>query len=389
MSLKSILGRLRQTDVFPVTSEGTAKEIEDFDRFHMDSLLKQTSVNAFEADFMKWIAARVRLTRSLDEKFPTREVNESWSSLPITQLSHSILIQLSAKCFDSPATFWPSNVVAYLIKTNMLYSNIVPEGVIKTVIQKKSYQLLALACKHLVDISESDWVSIMASVLELKETTALDRAAKGKWIASSISKKEDGHEKAESIKMSVGQEYFLFQAFSSPRNDQFMVDALRKLDPTNVERLLSWLATILAPDSSSDKANMWWMWGGENTKDSQQTVFDLELKKWNMVSYLWIGNSHSEKALDALALIVDAHMVSIIVSPPLVSLLKRIQTQIDQESDFFGFFHSRVYGLLKPFTNEKQKKRDQDRPGKGQRWRRMMNDIQDDTGSYCIEVLRI
>jgi hypothetical protein len=74
----------------------------------------------------------------------------------------------------------------------------------------------------------------------------------------------------------------------------------------------------------------------------------------------------------------------------LADIIERIHTHLQNENEFFQVFQDKVFGLLRPFAESKmQRAARQTQDNKNRRWKRMVKDIQDDCGSYSIEVLKV
>ena len=62
---------------------------------------------------------------------------------------------------------------------------------------------------------------------------------------------------------------------------------------------------------------------------------------------------------------------------------------VKRECEFASQFQNRIFGMLKQFRKEVDAPLGQKKSAGGRRWQKMLNQLHDNSGSYCVEVLKL
>lgn len=374
ISLKSVLGKLANTceasspiatlqfDLLPSLSQAST-ELNILNQNMLTKLLEQKTSDKFEMVFKEWVCSNLDLF-SKQTEVSKMDQEKNWVEKPAFVVSQNQLKEIATACYDDEVGLWPRSVIKYCLRNRLFYSSMIKSSLVKNIVGKADAELLWLAIHNLLDISENEWTFIVRYILGVENTVEFDQLAS---CNVNIEK-----QKSEAGSLSCGQDYICALAFSAPRNHHLMVRALTSLDVTEMEKLLQWVFQII---SMKDERFMWWIWGSIGT-DLPQEKLDILFKRRKI-------------AIDTLSLLVDSNVVLFSTSPKLLELLQEIRTHINRECNFASNFQMRIFGMLKQFKKETLAPIYQNKSAGGRRWKRMVQDLHDNTGSYCVEVLKL
>eukprot|EP00842_Homolaphlyctis_polyrhiza_P004311 jgi/Hompol1/4881/HPOL_004021-RA len=158
----------------------------------------------------------------------------------------------------------------------------------------------------------------------------------------------------------LGQRHFLSLVFSVAHNDFQLTRALRTaLGVAELQVVIAWLVSVIDPPFSTDlslmeeKGNrfpLWWLWS--NGSDSEQKDYE----EWLM-------------AVDVLAIVVDAHLLTLIMIPELAATIEKLHASI-----------KRLMTLMDLFSNVAKVH--------GRKWKILLEQVQNGVGDYSIEVFK-
>ncbi|KAF9923738.1 hypothetical protein FBU30_006198 [Linnemannia zychae] len=234
---------------------------------------------------------------------------------PLPELSHHFLTTIIGRCFthlsngQPDMSFWPTKVVEYLIK-NQLVGNSNPGagegGIALGLMEREQWSLLELALGKLYDIPEMDVVVMLKQVIGLNKQIIPSETTKKSSVPDVTS--------------------FLKTVLVTPRNDIFMQQAIKRLSVED-------LAIIL--EIMKDWFLTWEMRGGlghQNQYPNKRQLPD--------------GLPGFGLLVDFMAIILDVHFPSLILSPHLHPVLKTIQDAINREAEGSNMAEQNLRGVL-------------------------------------------
>ena len=374
ITLKSVLGKLANKSevTYPlVTLEYTeiprisqsCMELNDLNRDMLSKLLKQKETVKFETVFKEWVCSNLEIL-SKQTKNSKGHQGKNWVDASAFSVSQSQIKAIAVACFATDSGLWPRNVIKYCLKNKLFYSKMLTYSLVESIISRNDAELLWIAIHNLLDISENEWSIIIRYILGLSTTLEFD-----KFSSKNVTDKMDESHPDDAL--SSGQDYICSLAFSSPKNHHLLARALSSLEANEMEKLLNWIRQIII---MKDERFMWWAWGGIGTSFSQEKLKILFNKR--------------QMAIEALSLIIDSNLVLVSTSPSLLEIFQDIRLHINQECNFASHIQKRLFGMLKQFKKETPSFSEQNKSVGGRRWDRMVNDLHDNTGRYCVEVLK-
>jgi hypothetical protein len=371
ISLKSVIGKLayKSEVAYPLATLEYAEvprfskncmDLNDLNGAMLSKLLMQNETDQFESVFGEWINSNLAIL-SKENKHSN---SNAWVDASAISVSQSQIKAIADACFNAKSDIWPRNVIKYCLRNHIFYSKMLESSLIERIIRKNDLELLWIAIHNLLDISESEWSIIIRYILGLSSALEFDK------LASKNATDKIDNSLTEGT-LSPGQDYICSLAFSSPKNHHLWSRALSCLEVNEMEKLLNWISEIIV---MKDERFMWWAWGGVGT-DLPQKKLNRLFKRRNM-------------AIEALSFLVDSNLVLVSTSPRILEILKEIRLHINQECNFASYFQKRIFGMLKQFKKETPHPVEQNKSMGGRRWHRMVNDLYDNTGRYCVEVLK-
>jgi hypothetical protein len=374
ISLKSVIGKLANKSevAYPLaTLEYTeiprfskdCMDLNDLNKTMLSKLVIQNETEQFESAFGEWVNSNLEIL-SVQSKHSKNIHGKAWVDASAISVSQSQIKAIANACFDTESDLWPRNVIKYCLRNHIFYSQILEFSLIERIISKDDLELLWIAIHNLLDISEREWSIIIRYVLGLSSTLEFDKLFSKKAADKINNSLKEGS-------LSPGQDYICSLAFSSPKNNHLWSRALSSLEVNEMEKLLDWIGQIII---MKDERFMWWAWGEVGTDLPQKKLNSL-FKRRNM-------------AIEALSFLVDSNLVLVSTSPRLLEILTEIRLHINQECNFASYFQKRLFGMLKQFKKETPFPLEQNKSMGGRRWHRMVSDLYDNTGRYCVEVLK-
>ncbi|EGF84371.1 hypothetical protein BATDEDRAFT_34268 [Batrachochytrium dendrobatidis JAM81] len=388
---------------------------------------KQTpTASVFNDVFAQWV--------STTNGSSTLDSSDKPLLLPAGGLSHATVHTIARRCFEDPSKFWPRTVIESIIVSGALTSQSVGgEGLIPVLVAKADYELIDHALRHVCDIKEHEYVHLLRHVCAVDPATSVQcrdamdlfceqRKSMKKRSKSDLDPKTpmqtNTEIKANGLSMeldcdttdttlstetsvqtiSKGQRYFFKGIFLATRNDLKMAQALRLLGIRELGVVITFLSHILCPEfsteldaSETDRFPLWWLWSVGSERD--QKAYD----EWLM-------------AVDALALILDAHLSSTILSNDLSDQIERLQVAVKRDLRLLQLYESKLRGPLAGLAQERsvpiqtesmisQEKAismlddgnvdEGSERAHGRRWRQLLEQVQSGTGDYSVEVLKL
>ncbi|RUP17811.1 hypothetical protein BC936DRAFT_139413, partial [Jimgerdemannia flammicorona] len=172
----------------------------------------------YQQELAEWRKLGKKTVKRLKKKSEAKKQ----ANKPLPDLSHNFILRVTSRCFTRlpngslDTSFWPVEVVKYMIENEFMNSNCVEGGIVKALVERSDWTLLELALKSLHDIPELDLVFL------LKHVHALSIPTNNATNTPSLS-------------------HFLSLIILAPRNDLFMQQALKRL---TVEELTAMLETM-------------------------------------------------------------------------------------------------------------------------------------------------
>ncbi|KAJ3019474.1 hypothetical protein HKX48_002063 [Thoreauomyces humboldtii] len=361
---------------------------------------------------------------SEDDEASSDSVSTAPKFVGNVELSPTVVDAILGRCLKTPQTFWPSAVIKYLLRSGCGSSRSVSGGLLAIALENNDLSTAAVVLEHVADLSETEVVNAIKWTCDaasdpnrevLLARWGKEQVARSDAASRSKGKKVKSEQPAVPVAMVVkstdplstdvdivfptrAQAQFLRVIFTRPRTDNFLVQALKQLDVTQLTLVLAWLHQVLAvstptvsPATGEVQVNeagarspLWWVWQN-NEKDHRITEQSVE--EWNL-------------ALDLLPLLVTAHLPTILHTPSLVRLVASVQEAVQNQSKLLSTLHARLRGPLhaahakkeadarreKEAALAKQRHQQPEQQKGGLRYKRMMEDV---AGvEYQVEVYR-
>ncbi|TPX47022.1 hypothetical protein SeLEV6574_g02879 [Synchytrium endobioticum] len=357
----------------------------------------------FQKVFVSLILAR--LGKDIKPQIAKQGHDVSLASLPRTDLAQPTMLLLLTRCLSSYTSFFPHIVIHYLLRLGAASSRSIPGGIVRPLLEKADMKLLRMALLKVVDLSESEIVDALMFVcgastnkawVEKESRIQMMDAMAEVW--QSKNKKRTGNNKVTSntlqpqvrmdvdeytsssnasnaSKLSKGQADFLELIFSAPRTRDVFQRCLRAVGIAELEVLLNWILAcikdseaIVAADGPNNNINdnaLWWLWKGRSA------TFLL--------------------AVEALTLLLDSHVFNMILTEPLHGTVHELAVYLSTSISTYALCQSRLGGPLRVY------KPPSDKPAAtptllkkgGDKWAKLMEDVNDGVGMYSIEYLTI
>ncbi|KAF9544916.1 hypothetical protein EC957_011541 [Mortierella hygrophila] len=290
-------------------------DVEEEDEYEVDEFEERSKREANLKAIETW--RKIEAAAVKKHKGDRRLLRLGRKHAPLPELSHHFLTTVVGRCFVTLAngqpdmSFWPANVVEYLIK-NQLVGNSNPGagegGIALGLMEREQWSLLELALQKLYDIPEMDMVVMMKQVIGLnKQQSSTTAATKSSTSVPNVAS-------------------FLNTIMVAPRNDVFMQQAIKRF---TVEEL----AIIL--EILKDWIVIWDQRGGLGHQNQRPDKKQL------------LGGLPGYGVLvDMTTLILDVHFPSLILSPYMHPVLKTIQEAIQREAESSNQLEQSLRGAL-------------------------------------------
>ncbi|KAG0170608.1 hypothetical protein DFQ30_002234 [Apophysomyces sp. BC1015] len=245
-----------------------------------------------------------------------------WQNLN-KNLSHRLVSSVIRRCFTSSnekpdASFWPTEVVLYLIAKDHLRSSYIENGLIKELLQREAWSMIPLALESVKDIPETDLITILQELIKLNGTTT-------EWTERFPR--------------------YLEMVISAPRNDIFLQQALKRLTPAELPTILNALVD-------------WFNNPTEDTVMTNEAMCSEVTKYTNMV--------------DFTNCLLDIHFPTIILESSLhdtVAILRQLiqaeatmTANLEQLRGIFGSFERKRKSLREQHESQKEGQEPSDAP---------------------------
>ena len=302
-------------------------EWHNLDESFLNQLVNsKTAWNAkqFEEKFQEWIAQKHESLRKWRvQKIPKARPTKAKPvvtllNFPKTEFSSRAMTILVAKCFESPESFWPRNVIEYLMRSGGVSRAMVPSGLVKAIISKNEIELLDLCFKTIIDLDETDYVTILKFVATTDENSPTpdlfkhwwDEKVRRKALAEAEENPHAVARKTETImqknvteqsqskfgvSLNEGQKSFMHLCFSAPRVSSVFIKELGSLTVSQLHTILEWLRGIISSDFDTSLENrhlnqkfpLWWLWYDIPTEIKYREYLHVEYEKWQTVKNLF------------------------------------------------------------------------------------------------------
>ncbi|KAJ3279882.1 hypothetical protein HK104_001105 [Borealophlyctis nickersoniae] len=388
----------------------TVTEANSLDREYLSQLTnpKHTkNEQAFEALLVKWLSKQAEAQyRAVGKEWnpaPSDDRLALIKTLPRVELSQPALLQLTGRIFATPSTFWPKRAIRYLLRTNQLSSRALEGSLMRAVLEKEDVSILEGVLKGVTDLSEAEIVEAIVFVCACGEGKEGRVEALDAFVTSLAERGRADLDGQPAGGVSQGQAYFLTLAFQSPRSDHFMTRALRKLGVEEVGVLLEWVR-------GSILRNTWATPQEEGQKPSHPVKGDF----WWLFSDTTTPRltTHWTLTLDALTLLLDAHLPTIILTPSLHTLIAPLRFIIKRDARNMDLASKRLRGVVagvcegarvrrereekerkagkeKGKVSKKEKKERKEEIKEKARWKRMVENVEVMGGQeYLVEVYK-
>ncbi|CAO3641709.1 unnamed protein product [Mucor hiemalis] len=137
------------------------------------------------------------------------------------ELSQYFISSVISKCFQKDS-FWPVDVILFLMSRSLLRSNYAEKGIISSLLERKEWALIPIVLERVQDIPENDLVTLIKALVALH----------GEWSESRFS-------------------LYLKMVVDAPKNDIFLQHALKRINATELPILLETIITWLKDKSSN------------------------------------------------------------------------------------------------------------------------------------------
>ncbi|KAF7723481.1 hypothetical protein EC973_001992 [Apophysomyces ossiformis] len=237
-----------------------------------------------------------------------RERILQWQKLN-KNVSHRFVSSIIRRCFASSngqpdLSFWPTEVVLYLIAKSHLRSSYIENGLIKQLLLRDAWSMIPLALESVQDIPETDLIVIIQELIKLRES-------KPEWTNRFPT--------------------YLGMVIDAPRNDIFLQQALKQLTPTELPVIL----------------NALWDWFScppEETIMTNEALQNEVIKYTNMVDF---SNC-----------LLDIHFPTIILESSLHETIANLQQLIQAEAAVTANLEQ-LRGIFGSFERKRKSLREQ------------------------------
>lgn len=137
------------------------------------------------------------------------------------ELSQYFISSVISKCFQKDS-FWPVDVILFLMSRSLLRSNYAEKGIISSLLERKEWALIPIVLERVQDIPENDLITLIKALVALH----------GEWSESRFS-------------------LYLKMVVDAPKNDIFLQHALKRINATELPILLETIITWLKDKSSN------------------------------------------------------------------------------------------------------------------------------------------
>ncbi|KAI8922838.1 hypothetical protein BC831DRAFT_506397 [Entophlyctis helioformis] len=158
--------------------------------------------------------------------------------------------------------------------------------------------------------------------------------------------------------ITAGQLHFFRLVLSAPRNDLAFTHAMRStLSPSDLRVLLAYLSDLLCPVYSTELALPVRKTAGEgedeadaNAAAARMTASGDRFPLWWLWSEGTLDETHNYNdwimAVDALSLVIDSHLTTILLTSDLASEITRLQAVVKRDLRLLQLYDSRLRGPL-------------------------------------------
>ncbi|ORE02428.1 hypothetical protein BCV72DRAFT_280763 [Rhizopus microsporus var. microsporus] len=144
------------------------------------------------------------------------------------ELSQFFVSKIVSRCFESKGdnSFWPVDVLLYLLKKSLIRSNYCEKGIINALLERKEWALLPIILETVHDIPENDLVTLIKALISIHNENSKE------WDTARFNT------------------YFK-SIVEAPRNDIFLQQSLKRINAAELPIILQTLAVWLKEKSSN------------------------------------------------------------------------------------------------------------------------------------------
>jgi hypothetical protein len=144
------------------------------------------------------------------------------------ELSQFFVSKIVSRCFESQGdnSFWPVDVLLYLLKKSLIRSNYCEKGIINALLERKEWALLPIILETVHDIPENDLITLIKALISIHNENSKE------WDTARFNA------------------YFK-SIVEAPRNDIFLQQSLKRINAAELPVILQTLAVWLKEKSSN------------------------------------------------------------------------------------------------------------------------------------------
>ncbi|KAI8814766.1 hypothetical protein BJ742DRAFT_784317 [Cladochytrium replicatum] len=444
--LKNLMNNGKPIEVLDDSLDGIkldVSELSTVDSFYVSKLLESgIKEDAFELLFTQWMNVKMGLmdahggayvrgtTKKKYKKLHGGRVGEpllALSEVPAIELSQPVLSLITRKSFSDPKRFWPSKVLEYLLRSQLIASSrfaVNASSLIQMILVRGDLSLLYLAMKNVAEMDEAELVDVIRyfsfsaepfSQPEDGAASSESTAAVLRWPNPETRRKRFEEVTGEST---IVSDLFLSIVFGRRRNDMLMTRAMRRgLGIMEIQFLLEWSLHIFnsLEDSMEDDAAplsdvnadlsaalegiraaqrgassaLWWVW---STEPNAESIPDLRRDLFSA-------------AVDLTTMLIDSHLPTILLTPAIHPVVISLSEHIHSEAKELTGLQRGWASPMALFDTDKSardaKSKDEDiKSAKKQKpstekvlerrqWKKMVSNLTDGVGQYAVEVFTI
>ncbi|KAI8088451.1 hypothetical protein BDF21DRAFT_358172 [Thamnidium elegans] len=151
-----------------------------------------------------------------------RHMMNKWTNTKKMELSQYYISSVVSKCFN--ASFWPVEVILFLMSRSLLRSNYTETGILSSLLERKEWAMVPLALEYVQDIPESDLVTLVKALVALYDDED--------WKNGRFST-------------------YLKLVVDAPRNDIFLQQSLKRINASELPVILNTIVSWLKDKSSN------------------------------------------------------------------------------------------------------------------------------------------
>ncbi|KAJ3408409.1 hypothetical protein HDV05_004983 [Chytridiales sp. JEL 0842] len=374
--------------ITPGVVSGSKTFVEVFRKW----IVKKAKVMGIPVDKEEGDVAPMEVVKEKTEG-PVSTPQESFklANLPIIEIAQPAMLALLSRCLSSPATFWPSEAIAYLILTGTAPSVISPPGIptssttsislMKAVLEKNDLPLLDLLLTPtlLPSLTEKDLVLALQHVCcggatkiahppGTRQTEAQRQShARAVKKLEAIEKFAWGPVGPKGKMFPTGRSYFIHKVFASKKNEYQFAYELKSLGVEDLQVVLEWSSNILTTDGwKSQEGSKNYVHIQRYTKrgkgpESMEWMFetikptDADKEMRRQLWWLWEGPMKGQVAdqfvvaLDALTVLLDSHLSTILLTPSLQTHIPTIKSVLSEDMRVLSLLERKLKGSLAAF----------------------------------------